>query len=537
MHTDGRNGQTPCRLWALIAFLLFPATALAFPSTTMSWAYSGSQDGESLGTSVANVGDLNGDGYQDVAAGAPSYNDGSPNHGRVHVFYGSAAGLPAQPSWTAVGSVRDGLFGGSVAGAGDVNGDGYDDLIVGAQDHDGGSGDAGAVFLYYGSAGGLATDPAWTAFGEDNNDQFGCAVAGAGDVNGDGYDDVLVGSYRWMDTLVRQGKASLFLGGPGGPEVTPSWNVIGSDSGQNLGAALGGAGDVNGDGFDDVLIASPGYSSPQADEGKVMLFTGSAAGLAATPAWERQSDTQQAYFGTSVTGIGDVDADGYDDVIIGSRPNHFQNLQGSRVALYKGSADGLSEQPAWTALDELTLQDHITVGAAGDVNGDGLPDVLVGRESLVLTHHGDAWLFLSDGNTLQAQPAWSYSPAKDGMFYGSAVTAADVDNDGLSDLLIGARGYNGDYLNAGRIVLYLGSGEVSGDDDDTGDDDTGDDDAGDDDTWDENDSAPSGQNSGLDCSGCATSGTGASADAVLLSLLLLGAARLRRRRNPPTSAE
>jgi len=219
-HISAARGLIACGPAAGIAAVLFPALALAFPGTTMSWAYSGSQDGEALGTSIANVGDLNGDGYDDVAAGAPSYNANTPDHGRVHVFYGSATGLPAQPSWTVVGSVRDGLFGGSVAGAGDVNGDGYDDLIVGAQDHDGGSGDAGAVFLYYGSAGGLATEPAWTAFGEDSNDQFGCAVAGAGDVNGDGYDDVLVGSYRWMDTLVRQGKASLFLGGPGGPEVT-----------------------------------------------------------------------------------------------------------------------------------------------------------------------------------------------------------------------------------------------------------------------------------------------------------------------------
>ena len=95
---------------------------------------------------------------------------------------------------------------------------------------------------------------------------------------------VQLGDRVLMDKVVLQGKANLFLGGPGGPEVTPSWNVIGSDSGQDLGAALGGAGDVNGDGFDDVLIASLGYSSPQADEGKVMLFTGSAAGLAATPA-------------------------------------------------------------------------------------------------------------------------------------------------------------------------------------------------------------------------------------------------------------
>ena len=117
------------------------------------------------------------------------------------------------------------------------------------------------------------------------------------------------------------------------------------------------------------------------------------------------------------------------------------------------------------------------------------------------------------------------------MFYGSAVTGADVDNDGISDLLIGARGYNGDYLNAGRIALYLGSDEVSGDDDDTGDDDAGDDDswADDDDTDGNSDSAPV-EDGGWDCGGCTASANRDSAPAGLVALLLVGAALLRRRR-------
>jgi len=534
-HSNAARGPTSSGPAAGIAALLFPALALALPGTTMSWTYSGSQDGEGLGTSIANAGDLNGDGYDDVAAGAPSYNAATPDHGRVHVFYGGPTGLPTTPSWSAVGIERDAMFGNSVSGAGDVNGDGYDDLIIGAEDHDAGGGAVGAAFLYYGGAGGLASTPAWTALGEDSNNRFGCAVAGAGDVNGDGYDDVLVGAYRWMDTQVRQGKAVLFLGGPGGLEAAPSWDVIGSDSGQNLGSALASAGDVNGDGFDDVLIGSPGYSDPQADEGKVMLFTGSAAGLGATPDWEREADWGAARLGRSLAGIGDVDADGFDDVIIGSAPNDVFNLAGPRVWLYKGTSDGLSEQPAWSALDEPFLQDQIAVAAAGDVNGDGLPDLLIGREILVLEHHGDAWLFLSNGDTLEAEPSWSYTPEKPGMLYGSGVAGADVDNDGLSDLFIGARGYNGDYLNAGLVALYLGNGATSGDDDDTGDDDTGDDDTGDDDAGDDfagdDDSeaeAFGGGSSVWSCGNCTASGVAYPVDAGVLGLLLVAAIRKRR---------
>ena len=151
------------------------------------------QDNAYFGFSVGTAGDVNGDGISDVIVGAYGEN-------KVYVFYGSADGLSTIPAWTAVSDQAGALFGVSVGTAGDVNGDGYSDVIVGASYYEGFK---GGVFVYYGSADGLPVDPgeniatpvsaAWTAESDQPNAYFGCSVGTAGDVNGDGYSDVFCG--------------------------------------------------------------------------------------------------------------------------------------------------------------------------------------------------------------------------------------------------------------------------------------------------------------------------------------------------------
>jgi hypothetical protein len=452
--------------------LLCSAPAAAVPSTSPSWTFDGSQDTEQLGASAAVVGDLNGDGFDDVAGGAPTWDGAEQDMGRVHVFFGSERGLSATPTWTAQGAVEDAQFGVSVAGVGDVNNDGFDDLLIGAEGHDAGSGAVGAVFLYFGSASGLRAEPDWTATGENTRDAFGHAVSAAGDVNGDGYDDLLVGAFRWSDVQVRQGKAYLFRGGPAGPGAAPDWSTTGVDPAENLGASVARGGDVNNDGFDDVLIAAPGYANGDSNEGRVLLFAGSAAGLGAEPAWEGESDYEGASFGQSLDGVGDVDGDGFDDVVIGMGPEQILAWPGPRVRLYRGSASGLSVTESWSALTTDYPHSHIAVRGAGDVDGDGLDDVIVGRETLWLDQHGDAWLFLGDETLgLEAEAAWHWTPTKASQLFGSSVDGGDIDGDGLSDLLIGSRGFNGANLNAGRLAFYPGGESEAGDDDDATDDD------------------------------------------------------------------
>ena len=106
---------------------------------------------------------MNGDGYADVIVGASYYDNGQTDEGRAYVYHGSAAGLSATAAWTAESDQAGAYFGGSVATAGDVNGDGYSDVIVGASSYDNGEADEGRAYVYHGSAAGLSATPAWTA--------------------------------------------------------------------------------------------------------------------------------------------------------------------------------------------------------------------------------------------------------------------------------------------------------------------------------------------------------------------------------------
>jgi hypothetical protein len=140
-----------------------------------------------LGQSVASAGDVNGDGYADLGVGAPS----NSSTGKVYVYHGSASGLIASANWSAVGEDIGNIFGFSVATAGDVNGDGFSDLAVGGPGY---NGDTGKAYVYHGSPSGLSLTPDWSAVGEANGNFFGESVASAGDVNGDGYSDLAVGA-------------------------------------------------------------------------------------------------------------------------------------------------------------------------------------------------------------------------------------------------------------------------------------------------------------------------------------------------------
>ena len=113
----------------------------------------------------------------------------------------------------------------SVASAGDVNGDGYGDVIVGAFEHDNGQTNEGRAYVYLGSAAGLGTVPAWTAESDRSGARFGISVATAGDVNADGYSDVIVGAHRYSQGQLGEGRTFLYLGSATGPAATPAWTA------------------------------------------------------------------------------------------------------------------------------------------------------------------------------------------------------------------------------------------------------------------------------------------------------------------------
>ncbi len=229
------------------------------PSVTANWTAESDQVNAWFGINVASAGDVNGDGYSDVIVGSPNFSNGQTSEGRAFVFYGSASGLSLSFNWTAESDQANALFGQSVAAAGDVNGDGFSDVIVGAPNFDNGQTDEGRAYVFNGSSSGLSVIATWTAEIDDPSASFGRSVASAGDVNGDGYSDVIVGIpyYGGADagmTLVYHGSAT-------GPNTSANNLVVGLNAGDNFGYSVSGAGDLNADGYSDVIVGAKSWNT------------------------------------------------------------------------------------------------------------------------------------------------------------------------------------------------------------------------------------------------------------------------------------
>ena len=433
--------------------------------TSPAWTAEGDQAFAVFGHSVATAGDVNGDGFSDVIVGAYSYDNGQTDEGRAFVYQGSAAGLATTSAWTAEGEQIGAGFGYSVATAGDVNGDGFSDVIVGAYGYSNGQAAEGRAFVYQGSAAGLATTPAWTAEGDQEVAEFGRSVATAGDVNGDGFSDIIVGAYRYSNGQGAEGRAFVYQGSAAGLATTSAWTAEGEQVGVGFGATVATAGDVNGDGFSDVIVGAAFYDNGETDEGRAFVYHGSAAGLPTTSAWTAESDQASAEFGVSVATAGDVNGDGFSDVIVGAPFYDNGQINEGRAFVYRGSAAGLATTSAWTAEGE---QIGAVIGysvAAGDVNGDGFSDVIVGAPGYDngQTNEGRAFVYHGSAAGLSTTAAWTAEGDQDFAEFGRSVaTAGDVNGDGFSDVSVGAQGYDNGQTNEGRAFVYHGgSGGLS----------------------------------------------------------------------------
>ena len=264
-RTMKRNITTTLMLVVLSALLLglpgliVPVTAELIGSYLTwepLWTVEGSQEqqGSRFSSAVALAGDLNDDGHPDAVVGADKWLVGGTKHAAAFVYLGSAGGLETTYSLLLTPTNSDDILSTAVDGAGDVNGDGVDDLIVGAPGHkeDGYGGKAGAAFIYYGSNTLLDGNFDWWKHGEGADAKFGASVAGVGDVNDDGYDDLLIGSPGYNNgDLADAGRMYLFLGSDSGLSNTPAWSYTGTQAKSRLGARVSAAGDVNHDGHAD----------------------------------------------------------------------------------------------------------------------------------------------------------------------------------------------------------------------------------------------------------------------------------------------
>jgi hypothetical protein len=374
--------------------------------------------GGKFGISVSGAGDVNQDGFHDVIVGASGEDPGdSPNGaGRAYVFSGRDGSLLLElvsPNEAGVGE-----FGTDVSDLGDVNQDGIPDLLVGAE----GESVGGRAYVLSGQDGSMLF--AVVSPNAESSGQFGKSVAGADDVNLDGFADWIVGA-EFEDpgnSPFNAGRAYVFSGRDGGllhELVSPH-----EESSGGFGNSVDGAGDVNQDGAADLVVGARSEDGGQQDSGRAYVFSG----VDGSVLLELVSPGPQELgrFGQSVAGADDVNQDGRPDVIVGTGEDDNDGRETGRVYVLSGHdgsllLDLLSPNP--NQLDVVAFGQ--SVAGAGDVDQDGWPDVLVASPSEF--EGGRTYVFSGHNGALISELGL-------GAFVGAA---GDVDQDGMADAVAG----------------------------------------------------------------------------------------------------
>jgi hypothetical protein len=492
----------------------FPANVLTLGSGSGGFAINGHRINDNSGWCVAGVGDVNGDGLGDVLIGAPKADPWfiRPDGGRSYVVFGKTG--PASTMDVDLSAIANGnggfvisgacshdLSGTSVAAAGDVNGDGLADLLVGAPQSDPASGtNAGRSYVVFGKSdttpvhlGAIAAGSGGVVInGQTGSEKTGFVVSSAGDINGDGLADLLIGApYSDPATGVDAGRSYVIFGKssylnsiPPIPAIELStlsasdgFAITGLTNTKLTGLSVAGAGDVNGDGYGDLIIGATNpdtlpmvegyayiaYGSPSLASVDLSLINSGIGGFRIKDRWNASIGTS---LGFNVASAGDVNGDGLADVLVGN-----PNKDCAYVVFGKSNNTTpveLTTNPTWGfAIAGYSDQAGRSIASAGDVNGDGLADLLVGApgadggygcsyvvfgKTNTATVTLDPWFF-PDGIVINSQ--LPYDQSQTGR---SVSSAGDVNGDGLTDLLIGAPfSDTATGVNAGRSYVIFGA--------------------------------------------------------------------------------
>lgn len=421
-------------------FVLFGAAGVAAlagaaRAQTALYTVTGNAAGDQLGKSVAGVGDVDADGRDDFAFGIPYTDVGGPNSGSVQVRSGRTGAV----LFTFNGLLPGDRLGESVARAGDVNRDGHADIIAGAPLN---AASKGYARVYSGANGQVL----YTFFGDLPGDWFGASVDGVGDFNADGWDDVIVGA-PFGKSLVpgNIGEARVFSGRDG--SVLHTFN---STSGVTaLGTTVSGAGDVDQDGNADVIIGAPQYSSSSnSDTGRAYVFSGRTG--AQLFAWTGATSGEN--FATCVDGGQDVNNDGWPDLVVGDPFADYNGGNSGSVYVFSGHTGTQLYRFNGNNGDEMGR----TCALAGDVDGDGWADVIGGARFGNSANAADAGVVrVWSGRT--SGVLFALTGTLVGEFFGSAVASAgDADMDNLDEIIVGwPADVNG--TDSGRIKVWSGT--------------------------------------------------------------------------------
>ncbi len=414
------------------------------------------------GMAVADLGDVNGDGLGDFATCGWNFD----NVGRVWIFEGPAPTGDADPdsaaSETIDGDVTFGMFATTAAGAGDVNGDDFDDVLVGQNNFDGSAG-----YLWLGpvtSTTSTTADATWS--GEVAGDLAGKAVAGDFDFDDDGFGDYLVGAEGADDGTFTFGGAAFLIYGPGTGSNTigdADLRFTGTTAGSAVGRAIAGIADMDGDGRDEIAI---GAAADGGSVGRAYLFYG--ASLSGELLLEKTADV--AYeggvtldmIGDQVSRANDVNGDGYGDLLVAGPRVDTGVEDGGSVYVIAGPGDtgGAIDAIATAEIFGEAAFDMIgySLDGTADVNGDGFSDLLIGAPytdfSAAATEAGTAY-FLYGPQTGDVSVADARCAMTGSVFQEiagvSVAFIGDQTGDGTAELLVGAP-----YLASGTAYVVAG---------------------------------------------------------------------------------
>ncbi|TAJ07633.1 MAG: hypothetical protein EPO68_16205 [Planctomycetota bacterium] len=421
-----------CPRSVLACGLLAAATDVA-AAQRLLYSVDGNAAFDQLGIRIRGLPDVNGDGVPDLLVGAIF--EGGSGAARI------ASGVDGSLLHACPGGAPYEEVGASVASAGDLDGDGVGDALVGAPLHAAAGFGAGAVRAYSSASGALL----YTVIGHAAFDNFGDGLAGLGDVDGDGRADFVAGAPGADPNGAESGRAYVIRGANG----SIAHVLDGLGAGDVFGYASGGLGDVDGDGAGDVVVGAFqkfGATVVQPAPGYARVYSGASGALLHHVGGATPGDV----FGISVAGVGDVDGDGVGDFAAGAPESAVGGLRAGRVLVHSGASGA---QLLALSGDVLDAQLGYSVHGAGDVDLDGVPDLLAGAP-------------FANGLAFEAGSFHVYSGASGARIGGGVGTSAeqrlgyavsgagDVDQDGRADLALGSPRASGVGTYSGRFETY-----------------------------------------------------------------------------------